>query len=178
MMVLMLLASTAHALDWEMPLGRWSTPEKEVSPELIRFDILKEKKLTLSIVHLTTSDEKPSLFVEGRYQMTITKFSDYHCDVKIDSLELQGVFSGKGKVQNKKVSSSTLFGVPIKRGDTLPFTFSFDCADGKNTVQLCLHTHDHASCRNLERVDPSCKGRPAAIDGSLINPPVNLDQRK
>ena len=167
---LLMMSSTAHAINWEMPAGTWTSRMGEgAASERISLEIRRAHRIRISFFDVVRSDEL--LIMDGRYQVSITKFSDYHSDIRFESI-IQRL---RGK--ERSLTKSDLLGVKIARGESLPFTFVFDCADGKNTVQLCLHFHDQVSCRNLERIDASCKGHPPAIDGALINAPPVLPSK-
>lgn len=161
LMVLFVFPTGASALSWDLPSG---VHEREAeSGDLKKVQALPDRGLRLVFA---AGKDHGLVVVNGTYEMTAQKYSDYHVTLTVGSISI-------GKKATERVER---MGWEFRKGQAYRVTTSYDCVQGRTWLQLCLHGDKpdgspHVVCRELP--DPSSKCAPLKRNpGELINQPL------
>jgi hypothetical protein len=161
-------AFSRPVLGWEMPSGTWQAEGGSLT-----LSIAPEHRLVLGF----KSAEGRTVTVAASYGITITKFADFSTLVKVEDLSGQGPAEGPAR----KLAWTRQLGFDWVPGKEQEVAFDFNCLGGHPTVRLTIYEKHDGTGHNpsvlLLDQAKTCQ-EPPPMDGSLINAPANLPEKK
>ncbi|MSP58838.1 MAG: hypothetical protein EXR72_00585 [Myxococcales bacterium] len=157
------------AAQHELPAGKWRAVEGGTE---VCMEVLPSQQLRLS---LRGPGDRNPVVVDGKYRITATKMGDFHLDFEVATIRQKTLGNCRKYWFDKELDATRQLGIELRRGARLRLTLHFECAAGREQVQLCIHIAEEGrpkvACRALQSERGTVCKEPPAIDGSLINRP-------
>jgi hypothetical protein len=151
------IVAQLSGLNWEMPTGVFG----EGTP-IERVEIAKDRGLILAVKRASGG----TLVVKGRYAPRAVKGGHWQLDFTVDRLAFDPATS-------KATGAIEAGGTRWSIGATKKLGLVFQCVDGRDAVQACLHegTPDAPKVICSDLFGPGKCTPAASVPGHLINPP-------
>jgi hypothetical protein len=170
---LVLLASAWSSIaraEVELPLRKYTLTDG--GPELC-FEPLPGRRLKLT---LKSQQDRDPYVLEGPYVVTANKMADFHVTFTVESIKHRTLGPCRKFWYVDDATQTTQLDTVIKRGARLMLTAHYECADRRESVQLCLHDAGadgkQVVCRVLRDFRAPACTPPPPIDGAKINAPA------